>query len=109
MQRVARLLFMALLLGAVPRAAAVPPDARGLPTLAPLVQQVTPAVVNISVVTRSPMEDNPLFRDPFFRRFFNVPDRPQQRASRPRAPASSSTLRAATCSPTITSSRTPSR
>ena len=53
-------------------------DARGLPTLAPLVNEVTPAVVNISVVTRAPMENNPLFRDPFFRRFFGVPDRPQQ-------------------------------
>ena len=53
-------------------------DARGLPTLAPLVKEVTPAVVNISVVTRSPIEDNPLFRDPFFRRFFNLPDRPQR-------------------------------
>jgi serine protease Do/serine protease DegQ len=53
-------------------------DARGQPTLAPLVNEVTPAVVNISVVTRSPVESNPLFRDPFFRRFFGVPDRPQQ-------------------------------
>lgn len=53
-------------------------DARGLPTLAPLVNDVTPAVVNISVVTRSPMENNPLFRDPFFRRFFGVPERQQQ-------------------------------
>ena len=51
---------------------------RTLPTLAPLVNEVTPAVVNISVVTRSPLEDNPLFRDPFFRRFFNLPDRPQR-------------------------------
>jgi serine protease Do/serine protease DegQ len=61
-------------------AAAAPPqlDGRGLPTLAPLVNQVTAAVVNISVVTRSPLEDNPLFRDPFFRRFFNLPDRPQR-------------------------------
>ena len=55
-----------------------PSDARGLPTLAPLVNEVTPAVVNISVVTRSPMENNPLFRDPFFRRFFGVPERQQQ-------------------------------
>ncbi len=54
-------------------------DARALPTLAPLVNQVTPAVVNISVITRAPMEDNPLFRDPFFRRFFNLPDRPQRK------------------------------
>ena len=53
-------------------------DARGLPTLAPLVNQVTPAVVNISVVTRAPVEDNPLFRDPFFRRFFNLPDKQQR-------------------------------
>ncbi len=54
-------------------------DARGLPTLAPLVNEVTPAVVNISVVTRTPMENNPLFRDPFFRRFFGLPDQQQQR------------------------------
>jgi len=53
-------------------------DARGLPTLAPLVNEVTPAVVNISVITRSPLEANPLFADPFFRRFFNLPDRPQR-------------------------------
>ncbi|MGH8635027.1 MAG: Do family serine endopeptidase, partial [Burkholderiales bacterium] len=53
-------------------------DARGLPTLAPLVNEVTPAVVNISVITRTPLEANPLFADPFFRRFFNLPDRPQR-------------------------------
>src|SRR5690242_10888686 len=58
--------------------AAVPVDSRGLPTLAPVVSQVTPAVVNISVVTRAPMEDNPLLRDPFFRRFFNLPERAQR-------------------------------
>ncbi len=46
----------------------------GVPSLAPLLQDVTPAVVNISVLTRSAIEDNPLFRDPFFRRFFNIPD-----------------------------------
>ena len=58
-------------------------DQRGLPTLAPIVAEVTPAVVNISVVTRAPMEDNPLFRDPFFRRFFNLPERttPQEQAA----------------------------
>lgn len=55
----------------------------GVPTLAPLLQEVTPAVVNISVQTRSAIENNPLFRDPFFRRFFNIPDqaeRPEQSA-----------------------------
>jgi len=56
-----------------------------MPTLAPLVNSVTPAVVNISVLTRAPMEENPLFRDPFFRRFFDVPDTP----SRPQLSAGS--------------------
>ncbi|MCW5729648.1 MAG: DegQ family serine endoprotease [Alphaproteobacteria bacterium] len=44
------------------------------PTLAPLIEAVTPAVVNIAVISRSPTADNPLLRDPFFRRFFNLPD-----------------------------------
>ncbi|MBI3938054.1 MAG: Do family serine endopeptidase [Betaproteobacteria bacterium] len=73
------LALCALLAAALPVLAAQPQlDSRGLPTLAPLVNEVTPAVVNVSVLTRSPLEDNPLFRDPFFRRFFNLPDRPQQ-------------------------------
>lgn len=65
--------FCALFLLSTAVPAAQPLQA--IPTLAPLVAEVTPAVVNISVVTRAPMEDNPLFRDPFFRRFFNLPDR----------------------------------
>ena len=56
----------------------------GVPTLAPLLENVTPAVVNISVATMVPQRHNPLFRDPFFRRFFDLPDdapaRPQQSA-----------------------------
>ena len=56
----------------------------GVPTLAPLLQKVTPAVVNISVETIAPQRHNPLLRDPFFRRFFNLPDdappRPRQSA-----------------------------
>ena len=59
-------------------AAAAAQPAR-MPTLAPLVNEVTPAVVNISVISRTPIEDNPLFRDPFFRRFFDLPDRPQRK------------------------------
>ena len=46
----------------------------GVPTLAPLLEKVTPAVVNISVETIAPQRHNPLLRDPFFRRFFNLPD-----------------------------------
>ena len=73
------LVLIAWALNAGVASAAIPVDSRNLPTLAPVVSQVTPAVVNISVLTRSPMEDNPLLRDPFFRRFFNLPDRPQRR------------------------------
>ena len=70
-------LSLLLLLFALPaRPAALPLDVRGTPTLAPMLAQVTPAVVNISVITRAPVEDNPLFQDPLFRRFFNIPDRP---------------------------------
>ena len=69
----------ATLAPAHPSVAQPQPDGRGLPTLAPLVSEVTPGVVNISVITRSPLEANPLFQDPFFRRFFNLPDRPQRR------------------------------
>ncbi len=68
------LLPLLLLLAAPATAAGLPLDLRGLPTLAPMLAQVTPAVVNISVITRAPVEDNPLFRDPLFRRFFNIPD-----------------------------------
>jgi Do/DeqQ family serine protease len=53
-------------------------DGQPLPTLAPMLARATPAVVNIAVVARAPMEANPLLRDPFFRRFFGVPDQPQQ-------------------------------
>jgi len=50
-----------------------------VPTLAPLVEQVAPAVVNIAVLSRSPEQDNPMLQDPFFRRFFGLPEqsRPQ--------------------------------
>jgi len=50
------------------------PDARGnqIPTLAPVVRETTPSVVNISVHARV-KEDNPLYRDPVFREFFDLP------------------------------------
>ena len=43
-----------------------------LPTLAPLVREVTPSVVNISVRGRVKQE-NPLYRDRLFREFMDVP------------------------------------
>ena len=71
-------LILLLLIAAPAAPAALPLNLKGVPTLAPMLAQVTPAVVNISVITRSPMEDNPLFRDPLFRRFFNIPDTPSR-------------------------------
>ena len=47
------------------------------PTLAPLLEDVTPAVVNISVTGSVQVRTNPMFQDPFFRRFFNIPDQPR--------------------------------
>ena len=49
----------------------------GVQTLAPLIEKVTPAVVNISVDTPIPQTGSLLFRDPFFRRFFDLPARVQ--------------------------------
>ena len=50
------------------------PTRDGMATLAPILEKVTPAVVNIAVLQKSPEEQNPLLRDPFFRRFFGVPE-----------------------------------
>ncbi|MDP8911969.1 MAG: trypsin-like peptidase domain-containing protein [Pseudomonadota bacterium] len=43
-------------------------------TLSPLVERAAPAVVNIAVLQASPLEQNPLLRDPYFRRFLGVPE-----------------------------------
>ena len=53
-----------------PRVLAGPAD----DSLAPLVRKTAPAVVNIAVLQPSPAEQNPLLQDPFFRRYFGVPD-----------------------------------
>jgi serine protease Do/serine protease DegQ len=40
-----------------------------------MIQKATPAVVSIAVKSKVDMADNPMFNDPFFRRFFDMPDR----------------------------------
>ncbi|SMF84275.1 serine protease DegQ [Azospirillum oryzae] len=77
-------------LGASPAAAALPLGAVGGGTIAPMLEQVTPAVVNISVLSQAPQAENPLLRDPFFRRFFNLPDQMPQ--SRPQVSAGSGVI-----------------
>ncbi|MEY9560155.1 Do family serine endopeptidase (plasmid) [Sinorhizobium fredii] len=51
------------------------------PSLADVLEDVTPAVVNIAVRSRASAETNPLYNDPFFRRYFNLPEQQQQRLS----------------------------
>ncbi len=50
-------------------------DSQGerLPTLAPMIKKVTPAVVNIATYSTLSQNQNPLLNDPFFRRFFDIP------------------------------------
>ncbi|HSM68996.1 MAG TPA: Do family serine endopeptidase, partial [Xanthomonadales bacterium] len=62
--------------------AALPPavDGQPLPSLAPVLEQVTPSVVNVYTQTRVRVR-SPLMDDPFFRRFFNIPDVPRERVS----------------------------
>ncbi|MCC2657355.1 MAG: DegQ family serine endoprotease [Panacagrimonas sp.] len=59
----------------------VVPMQQGVPSLAPMLKQVMPGVVNISVTAKVEIQ-NPLLQDPFFRRFFegpNAPEQPQER------------------------------
>lgn len=57
------------------------------PTLAPMLEDVLPAVVNVVVTGKAQtLPDHPLFQDPFFRKFFDMPE--QQRPQRPQAAGS---------------------
>ena len=51
-----------------------------LPTLAPILEKALPGVVNISAQTVV-RDRNPLFDDPFFRRFFDLPERRREAQS----------------------------
>ena len=56
-------------------------DSQGtaLPSLAPMLKNTTPAVVNIATSGTVRIQENPLFNDPFFRHFFEQPSRPRHR------------------------------
>lgn len=73
---------LALLLLCLPLSAtALPPtdgDGRELPSLAPMLERVTPAVVNVQS-QRVVQARHPLADDPFMRRFFGLPDLPRER------------------------------
>jgi len=79
-----RLTFVLLALGLALHGHAALPQAVGetpMPSLAPMVKKVSPAVVNIATrgTIRERPPQNPLLEDPFFRRFFDIPDMPRER------------------------------
>lgn len=45
-----------------------------LPTLAPMLASTSPAVVSVAVQGKLALQENPLLDDPFFRKFFDLPD-----------------------------------
>ena len=53
-------------------------DGQPLPSLAPMLEKVTPAVVNMSTKTRVQVRD-PYFDDPVFRQFFGLQGAPRSR------------------------------
>jgi Do/DeqQ family serine protease len=73
-RRIPALSWILLLAAATPAAAQLPSD---VPSLAPMIEKVSPAVVNISV-SGSADAENPLAEDEFLRRFFDF-DNPDGR------------------------------
>ena len=56
-------------------------DGQEVPSLAPMLERVTPGVVNIASRGRIQVSGNPLLDDPFFRYFFNAPQQPRERTT----------------------------
>lgn len=78
-------LVFIFLASSLPASAGLPiADSQGqaLPSLAPMLKKINPAVVNISTFSTKAI-NNPLLNDPFFRHFFNIPDQGRQPQQRP--------------------------
>ena len=69
------ILVLTILAGQVQAALPVAVEGQPLPSLAPVLKEVTPSVVNVYTQTRVRVR-SPLLDDPIFRRFFNVPEPP---------------------------------
>ncbi|MEN8171129.1 MAG: DegQ family serine endoprotease [Pseudomonadota bacterium] len=78
-----RYLVTLLMLFSLSAHAALPThDSQGqaVPSLAPMLDETIPSVVNIFTRTRVAVKQSPLLADPFFRRFFSLPEaRPRER------------------------------
>jgi serine protease Do/serine protease DegQ len=82
--RITRAPFIVLLIASLwfSAASAQLPSAVGetpVPSLAPMIKKVSPAVVNIATKGTVRAPSNPLLDDPFFRRFFDLPQGPIER------------------------------
>ena len=74
-------LLGAVLLGGLAQESVALPE--GTRSIAPMLEQVVPGVVNISTRSRVVVRDNPFFSDPFFRRFFeDFPGRLRERETK---------------------------
>lgn len=64
--------------------AELPPalDGRPLPSLAPMLERITPSVVNISTTGNTPVDSDNALDDPQLRRFFGLPEQPATRRTR---------------------------
>ncbi|MDO6461565.1 DegQ family serine endoprotease [Granulosicoccaceae sp. 1_MG-2023] len=80
MKLIKTLVLCGALAAVVPVQAALPVAVQGqaLPSLAPMLEKTAPGVVNISTKSRRRVARNPLLDDPFFRRFFDVPEQPRE-------------------------------
>jgi Do/DeqQ family serine protease len=81
-RHLASLIVAATLATALPALAGTLPvavDGQALPSLAPMLARVSPAVVNISSTSHRRVEVNPFFNDPFYRQFFGLPAVPPSR------------------------------
>ncbi|WP_455212188.1 DegQ family serine endoprotease [Kaarinaea lacus] len=85
-----KMMTMLVFLSVVMAVSMAPPVTAGLPlsllssdipSLAPMLEKTIPGVVNISTKTKIRVQENPLFSDPFFRRFFDLPNVPRERES----------------------------
>ncbi len=72
-------IFFLLLVTAISAQGGLPTEGsygKPLPSLAPMLKRINPAVVNIATFSTQ-QAYNPLLNDPFFRRFFNIPEQHQ--------------------------------
>jgi Do/DeqQ family serine protease len=77
--RISIALIVLLSLRVAPAALPASVDGEPLPSLAPVLEEVMPAVVNVHTRTRVQVRTSPFFDDPFFRRFFDFPSMPRER------------------------------